>query len=172
MTRAKNRGRAEIAVSGREAAQRKAKTTRMAVTEAIEAIETDIERNKGIYPFANGVVSSAEVLRRAGLSAAALQKQPHHELRDEVNAWVAGTASKLARGVKVVRRAVTERVDQANDDIRRIRQRWLEADLVYTDMVLENSKLKQETSRLKAQNAQLKAALAGENVLPMQTPGD
>jgi hypothetical protein len=171
MARPRNQGRVDIAGSGREAAARKANNTRHAVVDAMRKIEADIERNEGIYPFADGVVSSAEVLRRAGLSAAALQKKQHRELRDGVNAWVAGIASKLARGATVVRRAVTERVDDANEEVRRIRQRWVEADLEYTDTTRENADLKNEVAKLKAENAQLRLALAGANVLQIRTPG-
>lgn len=170
MANAKNPGRNDIADHGRQAADRKATNTRQAVAVAMTAIETDIERNDGIYPFADGSVSSAEVLRRAGLSPAALQKAVQRELRDEVNAWVAGVKSKLARGAKVVRRSVTERADEANEVVRQIRQRWVEAELEYTDTIRENVTLKQEAARLKAENAQLKATLVGANVLPMQKP--
>ena len=66
--RTDNRGSAGIADNGRAVAATRKEGTRHAIERAMREIESDIERNGGIYPYAEGEVSTAEVLRRTGLS--------------------------------------------------------------------------------------------------------
>ncbi|MBO1905299.1 hypothetical protein KHP60_09720 [Microvirga sp. 3-52] len=162
------KGNSGIAKHGEAAAAAKADSTRAAILKAMRQIEADIERYEGIYPYAKGEVTAAEVLRRARLSSTLLQKPRHRGLRDEVKAWVDRVQMKLRKGLKVVRRAVTERADAAKDEVRLIRQRWAEAELEYIENANKIDELTKECARLEAENARLKAALAGENVHPLE----
>lgn len=149
-----------ISKHGAEAAKRKSRNAELAIDQAMAAIEKDIECNGGIYPFANGVISSAEVLRRANLSPAALQKGNRHEVREKVKAWVAGIRSKQARGIKVVRRSVTERVDQTREEMLALQQAWAEAEIEYVRTQREHAQLKQTLDLIRAENARLRDELA------------
>ena len=144
------KGNSSIATHGRKAAAAKVDNTHARIETAKRAIEKDIERNDGIYPHATGKVTAAEVLRRAGLDTALLQKDRHRNLRIEVNAWVKSVHVRLRRGAKVIRKAVTERVDAARSEADEIRQRWTEAELVYNERGHQLAKLMEENALLKA----------------------
>jgi hypothetical protein len=128
-------------------------------------IESDIERNDGVYPYSEGEISTAEVLRRAGLSTAALQKPRHRETRDSVNNWVKAVQLKIKHGSKVVRREITERAQVAKREVAGIRQSWVEAELEYIETTAKLAQLSERYARLEEENARLRAALAGENVV-------
>lgn len=159
-----------IAELGRAEAHAKKKNTRAAIRDAQDDIERDIEKNGGIYPFAGGALSTSEVLRRAGLSPAALQKKTNHQLRSEVNLWVEKCRTTLARGTRVVRKAVTERADEFQAEIKDIRQRWVEAELEYVETAHQNAGLRLRIVELERENARLRASIGGENVRALGQP--
>jgi hypothetical protein len=108
-------------------------TTRKKVLAAMKEMEAEIDSNKGVYPYNSGRISQQEVLRRASLSAAALQKSTHEDLRNEVNAWLGRVTKKAITGAKSVRRSVMDRVDETKTDLDRIMQQWAEFELEYID---------------------------------------
>jgi len=108
-------------------------TTRKKVLAAMKEMETEIDSNKGVYPYNGGKISQQEVLRRASLSAAALQKNTHEDLRNDVNAWLAVVMKKAITGAKSVRRSVMDCVDEVKTDLDRIMQQWAEAELEHID---------------------------------------
>lgn len=159
------RGNEGIAAAGRKAAGEKADHTRARIEAAKKKIERDIEKNDGLYPFAKGKLTVAEVLRRAGLSPASLQKAHHLEMREDLKTWIAERQAKLQRGVKSIRRAVTERVDAAKEDVKMLMQRYAEAELDYAARDREIADLKEKVKVLEAENTRLKNATAGSNVV-------
>lgn len=163
----KRRGRADIAARGAAVAEQRANDTVDAVRNAMRKIELDIEANDGLYPYAGGEISTAEVLRRAGKSDTALQKPRHREFRDEVNAWVEEIRGKVRKGAKVVRRAVTERATAAEDELRMLRQRWVEAELEYVETASRVAVLEQRCALLEDENASLRLKATGANVVPI-----
>lgn len=166
-TTKKQRGRADIAAFGAAVAERRANDTVDAVRKAMKKIELDLEANDGVYPYANGEISAAEVLRRAGMSNTALQKPRHREIRDEVNAWVADVRTKMRRGAKVVRRAVTERANAADAELRMLRQRWVEAELEYVETASRLAELEKRCAHLETENESLRQKVAGYNIIPI-----
>jgi triphosphoribosyl-dephospho-CoA synthetase len=163
----KGKGHRGIAMHGEAFAAAKADRTRVALEKAMRKIEADIEKNDGIYPYSKSEITTAEVLRRAGLSLTLLQKPRHRELRDNVNAWVEGVQLKLRKGIKVVRSALTERTAAAQSEVDLIRQRWCEAELEYIENINSLTILTEACARLEAENARLRVELAGSNVLPL-----
>ncbi|KQQ11830.1 hypothetical protein ASF53_16850 [Methylobacterium sp. Leaf123] len=119
----------------------------------------------GIYPQNAGRISLQEVLRRAGLSAAALEKPRHRELKAEVAAWVAAVTARVDRGARTIRRSVTERVDAAHDALAAYRQAAVEAELEYVEGRVEVAKLAARNAELEREVERLKAELAGRNVV-------
>lgn len=130
-------------------------------------IERAIEKSQELYPWNGGRVTNSEVLRRAGLDRAILQKSRHRELRDEVNIWVHTVSKRMISGSKVVRKAVSERVDTAKSEANEIRQRWAEAELIYIDQEAQIRDLAARCDTLEQENARLRASIAGENVVPI-----
>lgn len=124
--------RKTISEFGRDAAERKAKSTHACVRDAQRKMVAEIERNRGVYPNANGRVSAAEVLRRAGLDRGLLQKPIHHTLRNEINDWVKDLKQRMISG-KNVRKAVTERAETAEEKTDQIYQLWATAELEYVE---------------------------------------
>ena len=128
-------------------------------------IERDVERNGGLYPLNDGRISVQEVLRRAGLSSAALEKEHHRDLKCRVSAWVAGAAKRVARGARTIRRAVTERVDAAQGALAAHRQAAAEAELEYVEARIELARLTSRNAELEREVERLKIELAGRNVV-------
>ncbi|GLS33777.1 hypothetical protein GCM10007937_54900 [Mesorhizobium albiziae] len=149
--------KATIADQGRKAAAGKKTQSIALIRKAMRKIEIDIERNGGLYPYAEGVISADEVVRRAGKSEGLLQKERHHVLRDEVNDWVDSVREAIASGRSVVRRKVSERVDLANKELKAIQQRWAEAELEYIETVNELAACKDRLAALELENARLRA---------------
>lgn len=58
------------------------------VNVVMKTIQMEIAANNGIYPQNKGVVSLAEVARRAGIHPATLHKQRCIELTREVKHWL------------------------------------------------------------------------------------
>lgn len=134
---------------------------------AMRDIQADVEANKGIYPFNDGRITLQEVLRRARLSSAALEKPHHRSFKGEVGDWVAGANKRITRGARSIRKAVTARVDDANDEIRAMRQTWTEAELEYVEGREEVAALTAGMAALQREVQRLKTELAGRNVIPI-----
>lgn len=164
-----------IADHGAEASNRKKKTTRDDVIDAMRAMEREIERGNGIYPLAeDGKVSAQEVLRRAGKSSALLEKA-HHKvkggLKETVTDWVAAVNGKISGGVWTVRKMITERVDEADARLKAFKQAWVEAELEYVQ-AKDDLRLKdKEISALRREVERLELELAGSNVIRLR-PAD
>lgn len=86
-------------------------------TDAMKAMELDIQRNDNIYPFNGGTVSQSEVCRRAGVKKAILQGKAHiTTTKVAVDNWVKDINEALITGRKNVRKAVTARVDDWKEE--------------------------------------------------------
>lgn len=158
----KSRLSENLADKGRKIAAQRAAQTIEKITRAQRVIEADLERHGGVYPYEGGRLSTEEVLRRAGLHRALLQKPRHRALRDQVNAWVAEIKKKQLKGKKVVRKAVTERADRAEDEIAQIRQRWAEAELEFAEQANEVARMTSKCAKLEAEVARLKIEMSGD----------
>jgi hypothetical protein len=97
----------------------------------MKEIEAEVEKNQGLYPRNRGRITVQEVLRRAGLSSAALEKPQHQDLKRAIADWMEGVNTRIAKGAPTIRRMVTDRADAAKSDAREIMQKWTEAELEY-----------------------------------------
>ena len=156
-----------IGDEGRRVSAGRKASTRERCEAAMRDIQADVEANDGIYPLNDGRITLQEVLRRAGLSSAALEKPHHRGFKGEVADWVAGANKRIARGARSIRKAVTARVDDANDEIRAIRQAWTEAELEYVEGRAEVATLTTANAALHREVQRLKAELSGVNVVPL-----
>jgi hypothetical protein len=138
---------------------------------AMKEIERQIEQNQGTYPFTkDGRVSVQEVLRRAGMSAAVLEK-PHHKKRGGLNEivteWSNGINRKVSGGVKIVRRMIFEQVDEANLRLKAFRQAWVEAELEYIEAQDLIAKSEKVVSALEDEVRRLKEGLEGAQIVSL-----
>ncbi|ANY77105.1 hypothetical protein BB934_01795 [Microvirga ossetica] len=161
-----------IADHGREASNRKKKSTRDALIDAMREMEREIEKNNGLYPFAeDGFVNTQEVLRRAGKSSALLEKS-HHKvaggLKEDVTDWVMRVNGRITGGVRIVRKLIRQEVNEADDRVEAIKQAWTEAELEYIQAREDIVEKDKEITVLKLEISYLKAKLAGANVVQLR----
>lgn len=153
----------DISEHGRQAAKKKRDDTVSRIERAKKTIAKEIARHFGVYPNAGGRLSVEEVLRRAGLDRALLAKPRHAALRTELRKWVTQTLDGTISGHKNVRRHVTQRADDADTELDKIRQRWAEAELEFAEQSGELSGLRLKCQRLEADIRELHRALADRN---------
>ncbi len=136
-----------------EGAEKKREATIRKLTDAMKAIEIDIQANDNLYPFNGGAVTQAEVCRRAGVSKTLLQA-PSHKVSTKimVDKWVADLNERLITGRKNIRRAVTARVDDWKQQHEYLRNSY------HIDML----KLEEAEARVRALTA-INAKLSSEN---------
>jgi hypothetical protein len=158
-------GNPNIAAHGASSAAKSAGQTLAKLRSAMINIEADIERNDGLYPYSNGEVTTAEVLRRAGLSEALLQKARHGQTRREVAVWVARIRKRIVLGAKVVRKAVSERSEAAEAQVREVLQRLTETELEYVESLRRISELEQMCAHLQAQLDRVRTSPGPGNIV-------
>lgn len=124
----------------RETAARKEATARK-ILDAMREIEKEVDTNGGLYPYNDGRLSQQELLRRAGVNGAALQKPTHSDLRTRTNAWLRQIKYKATIGAKSVRAEVTDRIRAKDEELKRVKQRWAEAELQYLEEQREASEI-------------------------------
>lgn len=96
-----------------EHAHGRSKTIVVKMRNTMSVIEAEIEKNEGIYAYNGGRLSEAEFCRRAKFNQVTLLRKPHRETtKVELAKWLQAINAKLVTGKKVVRKAVTERVDK------------------------------------------------------------
>lgn len=93
-------------------ARARSQAVRDAVQKTRKAIESEIEKNEGLYPYNGGRLSQAEFCRRAGISQVTLLGTAHKaSTKQELDQWLRQVTRVLLTGKRVVRKAVTERAD-------------------------------------------------------------
>lgn len=144
-----------------DSAEKRRLATVKKLSEAMKAIELDIQANGNLYPFNGGAVTQAEVCRRAGVSKALLQAPAHKtSTKVMVDSWVAKINARLITGHTNVRRAVTERADDWKQQHDYLRNSY------HIDMCkLEEAealikKLSKEVTELREENAALLEQIA------------
>ncbi|QEL21907.1 hypothetical protein FQV39_04425 [Bosea sp. F3-2] len=157
-----------IAIAGRAVAAERKASTQDRCREAMSAIESDVAAHSGVYPFNDGRITVQEVLRRANLSKAALEKPHHRGLKDAVTQWVALSSAKIARGAKSIRKVVTQRVEDAKDQVHQIQQAWAEAELEYIDAQHQIARLTDENAILRREVDALRERLSCNAVVPIR----
>lgn len=78
---------------------------------AYQAIEVELAKNEGLYPFNGGRLSEAEVCRRADVSPVTLLNKRHAKTRKVLKDWLAAIHGTSVVGSAAVRRQVTKRVE-------------------------------------------------------------
>jgi chromosome segregation ATPase len=159
-----------IAAEGTKAAKSKFEASRALIRERMKEMEVEIEKNGGVYPYAAGRISAAEVLRRSGKSEGYLRKSEPPELvdlRNEVDDWVERVTAAVAAGARVVRKNVTDRVRAAQDELELVKDNYHLAELELSDARAELRTANKTIEELRAENAALMKKLAGKTVVDL-----
>ena len=150
-----------------ENAEKKRDATVKKLTEAMLAMELDIQANDNIYPFNGGTVNQTEVCKRAGIRKTLLQSRTHKTTTKlKVDTWVATINQRIVTGRRNVRKAVTARVDDWKE----------EHEKLLTSYIIDMQKLECAEARiteLMDENARLREQLAkpGSNVRALKPKG-
>ncbi|MGY4432729.1 chromosome segregation ATPase [Bradyrhizobium sp. F1.13.1] len=162
--------RPRIAMEGSKAARRKFRASRQAIENAMERIERAVEANGGEYP--SGRVSIAEVLREAGKSEAYLRKtdQPSViELRQRVQDFVDRANTLIERGASTIRQIETDRVRDAQAELKRTQQAYAEAEVEYADARKQLEIAEKTIEEMRSELTMLRAKLSDEKVINLKS---
>jgi hypothetical protein len=154
-----------IAIADRgkvEASARKAKTCAK-IDAAMRQIEREIDENGGLYPHNAGRLSQQELLRRARLSSAALQKRTHQALRNQVNAWLRQISKRSVTGSENIRANIASRITQARGEKDTILVRWHEAELEHAIGQEELAKERNRVAELEREVERLRCLLSASS---------
>lgn len=161
-----------IAAAGTAAAKLKFEESRDLIQQEMRKIDAEIEKNDGVYPYAGGKVSAAEVLRRLGKGEAYLRKKEPPvlvELRQEVESWVDYVTREMAAGARIVRRKVTERVEQVKTELDLVRQHYHEAEIELSDTQTKLQQAEKKLEEMQKQNTMLLKRLNDKMVVDLDS---
>ena len=168
--RSKVENRQRIAAEGSNAARRKFRASRAAIENAMERIERAVEANGGEY--LGGRVSIAEVLREAGKSEAYLRKKDQPsviELRQRVKDFVDRANMLIEQGARSIRQVETDRVRDAQDELKRVQQVYAEAELEYADTRKRLETAEKTIEELRSEITTLRTTLYDEKVVKLNS---
>lgn len=142
------------------------------IRKAMAAIELEIDKNDGIYPFNGSRLTRAEVCRRAGVHKITLQGPAHRETtRKMIDVWLKKVKERMVIGKRAVRRAVTDRAENWHE-------RYLKAanmtNLYHVQLVSLNNVLAKRDARvheLEERVNQLQAELSDGKIVRMPKRG-
>ena len=123
---------------------------------AIELIVSEMNANAGIYPHNGGVVTQAELYRRAEVSETTIYKSQHSDLKKFIANWIVGLKSKEVIGRMRVRRTYAERADDW-----KARYLALQDHHIITELELQNNQL--ELEKIRSENEALRKLLEHQN---------
>ncbi|MEK9802265.1 MAG: hypothetical protein VW475_02525 [Curvibacter sp.] len=83
--------------------------------EAMKVMQEEISGNRGVYPHNKGVISQAEVARRASLHPVTLHKPHYSGLVAEIKSWIRSVKVAAVVGHKRVRRDLQSRLQDHED---------------------------------------------------------
>ncbi len=137
------------------AAQRGAARTaqmELAVTQAIQAIQADMQANGGIYPNNGGAVSMAELARRADISESSFyKKEPENiALKERAALWLDTLKKKETVGRMRVKKSLAQKAEDWQQKYRALEQRHIRTELELQSLEAESQKLRAENAALVA----------------------
>lgn len=129
-----------------------ARTAQMAqqVTLAMQAIQTDMQANGGIYPHNGGAVSMAELARRANISESSFyKKEPDNiALRERAALWLDTLKKKETVGRMRVKKTFAQRAEDWKEKYHALEQRHICTELELQSLEAESQKLRAENTAL------------------------
>jgi AcrR family transcriptional regulator len=138
------------------AAQRGATRTaqmEQAVTQAIQAVQADMQANGGIYPNNGGAVSMAELARRAGINESSFyKKEPENiALKERAALWLDTLKKKETVGRMRVKKSLAQKAEDWQQKYRALEQRHIRTELELQSLEAQSQKLRDDNAALVAQ---------------------
>jgi chromosome segregation ATPase len=130
----------------------------------------DVEKHGGVYPHAGGRLTTTEILRRAGKSEAYLRKtdQPSLiELKQRVQDFVDQANKLIAQGARSIRRNVTDKVREAEAELKLVKQAYSQAEQEYNDTLKKLEIAEKTIEELRGQNTALRKELSDKTVVEL-----
>lgn len=137
------------------AAQRGAARTaqmELAVTHAIQAIQSDMQANGGIYPHNGGAVSMAELARRADISESSFYKKGAENiaLKERSALWLDTFKKKETVGRMRVKKSLAQKAEDWQQKYRALEQKHICTELELQSLEAQTQKLREENAALLA----------------------
>lgn len=140
---------------------------------AMAIIESDIEDSDGLYPYNNGRLSMAEVCRRAGIHKITLQGNMHkNTTKISLQKWLVALNSKKITGSKVVRKRVTDTIDEWKSKYTKLARSYNE--IYAIEVASRDAKIMdalEKISGLETEIVRLKAKLSNGTIVLMSGSG-
>lgn len=143
--------------------------TALSVETAIQAIQTDMQANGGIYPHNGGAVSMAELARRAGINEATFyKKQPENlALKERASLWLETLKKKETVGRMRVKKSLAQKADDWHEKYLALEQRHIRTELELQSLQAKMQTILDENKALLAQLMKLGV----KSVVPFPTQG-
>jgi len=129
-----------------------ARTAQMAqtVTQAMQAIQADMQANGGIYPHNGGAVSMAELARRAAISESSFyKKEPENlALKERASLWLDTLKKKETVGRMRVKKSLAQKAEDWQQKYKALEQRHIRRELEFQSLEAQMQKLRDENSTL------------------------
>lgn len=129
-----------------------ARTAQMeqAATQAMQAIQADMQANGGIYPHNGGAVSMAELARRADISESSFyKKEPDNiALKERATLWLDTLKQKETVGRMRVKKSLAQRAEDWKEKYHALEQRHICTELELQSLEAESQKLRMENATL------------------------
>lgn len=120
------------------------------VVQAMQAIQSDMQVNGGIYPLNGGAVSMAELARRAGISESSFYKKEldNLALKERADLWLDTLKKKETIGRMRVRKTFAERAESWQKKHKALEQRHIRTELELQSLQAEAQKLRDDNAAL------------------------
>lgn len=118
------------------------------VTDAMRAIQEDMQANGGIYPHNGGAVSMAELARRAEISESTLYKKDNTSLKKRATLWLDTLKKKETVGRMRVRKTHAQRAESWEQKYKALELRHIRTELELQSLQAEAQKLRDGNAAL------------------------
>jgi|SRR5437870_11543491 len=138
----------KLAAARRGAAR--TKKMEQAVTQAMQAIQADMQANGGIYPLNGGAVSMAELARRADVSESSFYKKAPENLalKERASLWLDTLKKKETVGRMRVKKSLAQRAEDWKEKYHALEQRHICTELELQSLEAQSQKLRDENAAL------------------------
>lgn len=127
------------------------------VTQAMLAIQAEMQANGGIYPHNGGAVSMVELARRAGISESSFYKKDPENiaLKERAGLWLDTLKKKETVGRMRVQKTFAQRAEDWREKYEALQQRHFRTELELNALQADIESLQAEAKKLRDENAAL-----------------
>lgn len=122
----------------------------LAVNQAMQAIQADMQANGGIYPHNGGAVSMAELSRRADISESSFYKKAPENiaLKERAALWLETLKKKETVGRMRVKKSLSQKAEDWQQKYHALEQRHIRTELELQSLEAQSQKLREENAAL------------------------